>query len=115
MFRPNLYHHGPDHPDPDPDPTDVGAQQTPSVLKGVWRGLRRVFGALNPFGVKVLKRRPDTPPTSQTVGSPGVRFKTDDLEVWFSGCHSGVYFIRGCFPFRGGGLELYLCFHANRP
>jgi hypothetical protein len=101
MFRPNLYHHGPDHPDPDPGSTNVGAQQTSSVLKGVWRGLKRVYNALNPFGVKVLKRRPDTPRTSQNVGSQGARLKTDDLEVWFSGCHSGVY---GRVPHLGEGV-----------
>src|SRR5579863_1190996 len=103
MFRPNLYHLPLDNPGPDPGSTNVGAQQTPSVLKSIWRGLKRVFNALNPFGVKVLNRRQDTPDTSQTVDSQGVGFKKP-LEVWFSGCHSGVYFIRGYPPFRGGGV-----------
>ena len=100
MFRPNLYHTPPDHPDPDPGSTNVGAQQTPSVLKRVWRGLKRVFNALNPFGIKALNRRPDTPRTSQTVGSKAAQFKTNHLEVWFSGCHSGMY---PCPPFQEGG------------
>jgi len=116
MFRPNLYHTPPDHPDPDSGSANVEAQQTPSVLKRVWRGLKRVFNALNPFRVKAFKRRLDTPRTSQTVGSQAAQFKTDRLEVWFSGCHSGMHPIRACPPFRGGGggLELDLWPNANR-
>lgn len=92
MFRPNLYHH----------PTDTGTingvQETPSVLKRVWRGFKWVGNALNPFGVKVLNRRPDTAGSRKAP-----QFKTDALEVWFPGCHSGMYFFLACPPFWGGG------------
>src|SRR5260221_6319788 len=91
MFRPNLYHQPPDHPDPG---TINGVQQTPSVLKRAWGDFK---GFLKPFGVKVLKPR-DT----QTTGSKKAEFTTHALEVWFPGCHSGMYFIRACPPFRGG-------------
>ena len=104
MFRPNLYHAPPDHPDPDPGSANVEAQQTTSVLKRVWRGFKWVFNALNPFGVKAFKRRLDTRQTSQTVGPQVAQFETDHLEVWFSGCHSGMHLIRACPPFRGGGV-----------
>ena len=94
MFRPNLYHRPPDHPDPR---TINGVQQTPSaVLKRAWGDFK---GFLKPFGVKVLPPRRDT----QTTGSKKAEFTTNALEVWFPGCHSGIYFIRACPPFRGGG------------
>ena len=99
LFRPNLYHHAPDHSD---SGTINGVQQTPSALKMVWGCFKGVCNALNPFGVKVLKRRPDTPRT-QTAGSQKAQFKRNDLEVWFPGCHSGMYFIRACPPFRRWG------------
>jgi len=82
MFRPNLFHHPTDHCSPD---TINGVQQTPPVLTRLWRGIKGIGNALNPFGVKVLKRRPDTAGSGKAP-----KFKTNDLEVRFPGCHSDV-------------------------
>jgi len=85
MFRPNLYHRPPGHSDPG---TINGVQETPSVLKSVWRGFKGVCNALNPFGVKVLK--PSRRPNTTVVLQKAPPFKTKPLEVWFAGCHSDV-------------------------
>jgi hypothetical protein len=95
MFRPNLFHHPTNHCGPD---TINGVQQTPPILTRLWRGIKGIGNALNPFGVKVLKRRPDTAGSRKAP-----KFKTNDLEVWFPGCHSGMYFIWACPPFLGKG------------
>lgn len=80
MFRPNLYHRVVHPPIPRPKKNRTLIQ--------------KVTHALNPFKKTVLGCSLDTPhhhpPSARNISEEDVEIKTNVLEVWFAGCHSGT-------------------------
>ena len=110
-FRPNVYH----YPLP-PNSSSGRSQQTSCLIKGpkwVWKVLKRggnVFiYVLTPCFAHEMEQQPDTLSTSCSAG-----WKTNYLEMWFKGCHSGVYFIRAMSSESIWVLELDLWSCADR-
>jgi hypothetical protein len=93
------------------------------VVKWVWNGLKRVLRFLKCVltAFCVNEEQPDedemerpggdsTATSGPASGSGGVH---PLRELWFKGCHSGMYFIRAMSSGPVWDLELYLWSHAD--
>ena len=114
-FRPNLF-----HLTPPPSSRRHGipnlSQQTSSLVRGfkwVWKVLKK--GVLTVFcRVIELEEQLEEQSDVQFTAPDSASKETSRRELWFKGCHEGVYFIGAMSSESVWELELYLWLHADR-